>query len=789
MKPSSLDRKLLRDLWRMRLQVLAIALLITCGVSVAVMSFSAQEALVVAQGRYYETTRFADVFARVKRAPLAAARELATIDGVVAVDARAVNYGLMQIPGLTRPATAQLISLPDDPRQALNKLVLIQGRYPEPGRTDEALALKTFLDAAHIQMGERVTMVIDGRQVAFKVVGAALSPEFVYVPGPASMMPDEAHQGVFWAPRTTVEKVTGLGGAFAMVSLKLAAGAREAAVLAAVDRILSPYGGVPAVGRADQVSNRFQQDRIDRFGIVAWVIPPVFLLVAAALVQMVLGRLVQSEREQIGLLKAFGYGDIDAAAVYLKMAALIGVVGAIGGGLLGAWMGRVITELLAQYMRFPRLDLQFSWQAFLVASVFSVAAALGGSLFAARRAARLEPAVAMRPPAPAAYRKGFLERIPLWERLDQSSRMIVRNLERFPTRAVSTLLGLAVSLALLVGSQFMFGSLNEVIDQAYFRARHWTDAVAFAENRGVVAVAEVRRLPGVVAAEGERYAAARIRAHGREEQGYVAGLEPDAVLSLPIDADDRRVPFRGRGLILSESLAGRMGVKPGDLVELEVSEGRRPRVVLPVTGTTRDYAGFSTYMDRRALGQIMGEGDLVNLVTLQVASDRRAEFYRSVVGAPAIVGAASRADTVEAYRTNFMRILNDEMTFFAGFAAAIAFGVAYNVARIALADRSRDLATLRVLGLDQSECAYILLGELFLLALVAMPLGVIGGVALARTLVAAFAEQEMQLPMIITAHGYGVAVCVYFAAVLAAAVLVGQRIWRLDLVAALKTRE
>lgn len=789
MRLAALDRKLLRDLWRMRLQVLAIALLITCGVSVAVMSFSAQEALVAAQGRYYAATRFADVFARVKRAPIATARVLATIDGVVAVDARAVNYGLMRIPGLMRPATAQLISLPDSPRQALNRLVLIEGRYPEPGRTDEALALKTFLDAARIDLGDRVTMVIGGRQVTFKVVGAALSPEFVYVPGPASMMPDEAHQGVFWAPRSTVEKVTGLGGAFSMVSLKLAAGAREAAVLTAVDRVLAPYGGAPAVGRADQVSNRFQQDRIDRFGIIAWVIPPVFLVVAAALVQMVLGRLVQSEREQIGLLKAFGYGDLDAAAVYLKMAALIGLAGALGGGLLGAWMGRVITQLLAQYMRFPQLDVQFSWRAFLAASAFSVAAAVAGSLFAARRAARLDPAVAMRPPTPTAYRKGVLEGLRVWGRLDQSSRMIVRNLERFPARAAATLLGLAVSLALLVGSQFMFGSLNEVIDQAYFRARHWTDAVALAETRDLAAVAAIRRLPGVVAAEGERYAAARIRAHGHEEQTYIAGLAPDAVLTLAIGADNRRTPFKGGGVILSESLAGRLGVKPGDPVELEVSEGRRPRVVVTVTGMTRDYAGFATYMDRRALGRIMGEGDLVNLVTLQVAADHRSAFYRAIEAAPMIMGAASRADTVAAYRTNFMRILSDEMTFFAGFAAAIAFGVAYNVARIALADRSRDLATLRVLGLDQMDCAYILLGELFLLALVAMPLGVIGGVSLAEALVTAFARQEMQLPLIITARSYGVAVCVYFAAVLAAAGLVGQRVWRLDLVAALKIRE
>lgn len=789
MIPSALDRKLLRDLWRMRLQALAIALLVACGVAVAVMSFSAQRALVLAQSRYYESARFADVFAQAKRAPLPVAKSLALIDGVIAVDARPVGYGLMQIPGLVRPASARLIGLPDDPRRALNRVVVVEGRYPDPMRTDEALALKTFVDAAQLRLGDRVSLVVDGRRISFRIVGSALSPEFVYLPGPASMMPDEAHQGVLWAPRTTVERATGLGGAFSAVSLKLAPGAREPAVLAAVDRRLAPYGGSPATGRAKQVSHRFQQERIDRFGIIAWVIPPVFLAVAAALAQMVLGRLVESEREQIGLLKAFGYGDLEAAAVYLKMAALIALAGAIGGGALGAWMGQAVTRILAQYMRFPALQLEFSWKAFLAASLLSAAAAIAGSILAARRAARLAPAIAMRPPTPATYRSGWMEHLAVWRVLDQPTRMILRNLERFPARAGLTLLGLGLSLSLLIGSQFMFGSLEEVIDQAYFRARRWTDAVAFAEPRSAAAVVEAKRLPGVLLAEGERYAAARIRARGREEDAYVAGLSPASTLSLPLDARDRRVPFRGRGLILSSSLARRLAVRPGDTVELEITEGRRPRVVLPVSGETRDYAGLAIYMDRRELGRLLGESDLVNLVTLNVAGDRRDPFYRAIEARPMIVGAASRAETVATYRTSFQRVLIEEMAFFAGFAAAIAFGVAFNVARIALADRARDLATLRVLGFDQLACAYILLGELLLLALAAIPVGWLGGVALATGLVTAFARQEMQLPLIITARSYGVAFALYLAVVTAASAMVGQRIWHFNLVTVLKVRE
>ena len=785
----ALDLKLLRDLLRMRLQVAAIALLITCGVSVAVMAFSAQAGLKRAQSQYYAQTGFADVFAGAKRAPLAVAVSLGRIPGVVAVDARATKGGLMSLPGMLRPATATLIGLPDDPRQALNRLVLMQGRLPDANRTDEAVALKSFLDAAHVALGDRLTMVIDGRQMSFRITGSVLSPEYVYVPGPASSMPDDAHRGVFWAPRLTVEKAAGLGGSFSAVSLKLAAGSDPAPVLAAVDRALSPYGGFPAVARADQISHKFQQERIDRFGILAWVIPPIFLVVAASLVAMVLGRLVETEREQIGLLKAFGYGDFAAAAVYLKLAALIGLIGAAGGGVLGAWMARAVTQVLAQYMRFPSLHMRFSWTAFAAAALISAAAAAAGSLMAVRRAVRLSPAVAMRPPAPAVFRQGLVERLAIWRRLDQPTRMIVRNLERFPARALLTCVGLAVSLSLVVGSQFVFGSFDEILDQAYFRARHWTDFVGFAENRDVSAVASVGRMPGVIAAEPARFAAIRARANGREQRGFITGLDPAAWSTRPLDAADQVVPLKGRGVVLSSTLARRLDVQPGESVEIEIVEGRRPRVLLPITGEAQDYAGLSVYMDRHELNALMGDGDVASTALLLVAPDQRAQFYRAIERAPQIVAAESRADTVIGFRTTMMQIMSVEMSFFAAFAATIAFGVAFNVSRIALSDRARDLATLRVLGFEPFECAYILLGELGLLALLAIPLGVLGGIGLADALVASFASQELQLPMIITARSYGLSISTFLAAVALAAAMVGGRIWSLDLVAVLKTRE
>jgi putative ABC transport system permease protein len=785
----ALDRKLLRDLWRLKWQMSAIALLIACGVAVAEMAWSAREALQTARNDYYARTAFADVFATAKRAPLSLVRGLSAIDGVTAVDARAVKTGLMPVPGLLRPAMATLISLPDEPRRALNQLVLVQGRLPDPARTDEAVALKTFAEAARIPLGGTVHLVIDGRSLTLRIVGLALSPEYVYVPAVASPMPDDAHQGVLWAPRAMVERAAGLGGAFSAVSLKLAPGASVEPVLAAVDRVLAPYGGQPAIGRHDQASDRFQTDHIQQMGLMAMVIPPIFLAVAAALVGMVLGRMVEAEREQIGLLKAFGYSDLAAASGYLRMAALVGLIGAAAGGALGGWMGGLVIDLMARYVRSPSLHGQFSWVALALSAGVSMAAAVGGSVLAVRRALRLSPAVAMQPPAPAAYRRGLLEGAWFWAWFDQPTRMIVRSLERYPLRAALTGLGLAASLSLLVGSQFMFGSLDEIVNQAYYRARHWSDAVGFGEPRDIRALSDVRRMPGVIAAEPVRDVAVRVHARGHEEKVLLAGLEPEGRLAGPLDRANRRLPLEKPGVILSRVLAGRLQVAAGDRIEVETLGGRRIRAATTVSAVAEDYSGPAAYMARGALNRLLGEGDLASAAQLQVAPDLRPAFYAAIERTPSIIGAASRDDTVAQWRSTVASTVSIEMGFYLAFAGAIAFGIAYNVSRIALSDRARDLATLRVLGFGQGECAYILLGELAFLALAATPLGALGGYGIAQALVAAFSHEDMQLPPVVSLSALGGAVAVYLLAVLGAGALVAQRIWSFDLVSVLKTRE
>jgi putative ABC transport system permease protein len=784
-----LSLKLARDLWRMKWQVGAIALLIACGVSVAVMSFSALEALRGARDRYYEETHFADVFAVAARAPLAVRRRLAEIDGVVAADTRIRTAGLVDVPGQPRPALGQFISLPEDADGGLNRIVLRQGRLPAPGSHGEAVAVQSFLDAAHVPLGTRLSATTNGRRVTFTVVGSAVSPEFVYAPSPGSTMPDDAHQAVFWMPRAALEHDAGMTGVFNAAALDLAPDTPSSEVIRRADAVLAPYGGRGAYGRKDQPSHAFLDAEFDELQTSASILPPVFLVVAAVLVHMVISRQVQTEREQIGLLKAFGFRDSEVGRQYLLLALLIGAVGVAGGGLLGLWLGAAIVQLYTRYFRIPGLSAQFDVTAFAISGAVALGACAMASIASVRRATALAPAIAMRPPRPVRFRRGWLETAGLTRRLDQPSLMILRQLQRFPLRGLMTIAGLAASLSLLVGTQFLFESLNAVIEHAYFRSQRWSDQLGFIEPRSAASALEAARLPGAYLAEPVRDAAMHVSANGRTQTVLVRGLELNAQLARPLDGAGDPIRLDVEGLVLSETVASRLGVKPGRAVRLQSMDGREIAGSPPVVAIAQDYSGLTAYLPRRMLNTLLREGDLASGANLLVATDRRSDFYASAERMPRVVSATSRDDTVRNWREAMTEAFRRTITFYVGFAAAIAFGVAYNSGRISFAERARDLATLRVLGFRQGECAYIFGGEATLLVAAALPLGFTGGALLARGLVAAYSRNDLRLPAMVTASSNGIALVAFLIAVAVGAVLVGRRIWTLDLVGVLKTRE
>lgn len=781
-----LRRKALRDLRRLWLQVAAIAFVLAAGVATLILGSGAYSALHDTRERFYADYRFADVFADLTRAPRALMGEIAAIEGVLQAEDRIVKLGQLDLPGMIEPAAVMLVSLPAVEGQGLNRLYLRAGRMPDPQAQDEVAISEGLAGARGLGPGDVLPVLMNGRRHDLRITGVALSPEFIYALGPGEMMPDPSRFGIAWAPRAGLETAFDLEGAFSNVVLRLAPGTGTDAVIAALDRLIAPYGGIGATGRDEQTSHAFLDAELKQLSAMVKVLPPVFLAVAALLVNMTLSRLITLEREQIGLLKAIGYSSQAVARHYIEFVVLIALCGIAVGFLSGAWLGMGLARMYARFFTFPFLVFTRDPGIYGLAGLIAVAAAVVGALHAVRGVLRLPPAVAMSAPAPAIYRRGsgWLDR-----RLRQTGVMVARHLLRWPVRTLSSVIGVAMAVAILVASLWSFGSIRSMIDITFFRTERQDAQIVFTAPAPQRAVLAARRMPGVMMAEPFRAVAVRLRHRALSKRVVLVGRPAKAELSRVLDPALRPMAMPEAGLILSETLAEALQVRPGDRVTIEVLEGRRTKAEMPVSGVSVGYVGLGAATDIATVNRLMGEGALVSGVNLELDEAGDAAFYAAARALPQVSIVTVTTLTLARFRQTLAENITVMISVYAVLATIVAVGVVYNFARIALSEQGRELASLRVLGFTRSEVASILFGELFAVVLLAQPLGWLIGYGIARAMVAAFSSDLYRVPFVMEREVFAIASLVVIAAVLASAVAIKARINRLDMVEVLKTRE
>ncbi len=785
----ALHRKLLRDLWRLRGQVLAIALVMASGVGVLVMSLTTVESLQETAVAYYERYRFGQVFAHVERAPEHLASRMREIPGVQAVETRVVRTAVLDIEGFEEPVIGQLVSVPERAEPRLNRLALRKGRYPRVGGPDEAVLSEPFAQAHGLEIGDHLRAVINGRWRELTVVGIALSPEYVYAIGPGALMPDDQRFGVLWMGQEALQAAFDLDGAFNDVSLALLRGTDPEAVVERLDGLLGRYGGIGAYARSDQLSNWFLMNEIDQLRTLSTILPTIFLAVAAFLTHMVLGRLIAVERSEIGLLKAFGYRNHDIASHYTRFVLGIGAVGVLLGWAVGYWLGLYNTRVYAEFYHFPFLLFRPGPRPFALAAMVSLGAALLGALGAVRTAAAMPPAEAMRPPAPPLFRRTALGRFGFVQRLDQPTRILLRQVVRWPGRSFITSAGIAMSVAVLVTSMQWLDAINHMVNVYFLEAQGQNLTVGFAEVRSSEITRDLARLPGVQTTEPMRSVAAKMRNGWREEREALQGLPARQQLYRVYDAEGRALELPPEGVVISTMLAEMLQVRVGERITVEVLEGRRPVFDVPVVATFETYIGSPAYMDIRALDRLMRERPSVTAVHLRVDENQQDALFRDLKTLPRVSSVTVKEAAVQTFRDTMAETITIFVSFFIVFSCALAFGVTYNAARISLSERGRELATLRVLGFTRAEISYILLGEVALLTFVALPLGCGLGYALASLIVQAFKTELYRVPLVVLASTYGWAMLIGLAATVVSALLVRRQVDRLDLIAVLKTRE
>lgn len=782
-----LDRKLRRDLRHHTGSLVAIAVVVACGISSFVAMRSMVSLLGDAQRAYYASSGFPDVFARVRQAPRSVERELRAIPGIARLQLRPTGEIVIRVPGLDDPATARLVGI--GPASALNRIHLRRGRLPAPDEPDAVVVSEGFAVANALDIGDTLGAVLGGRWRDLRIVGVGITAEFVYELRAGDMLPDARRYGILWIDQQMAEQTLGLAGAWNELAATLQPGTNERAVLAQLDAALAPYGTLGAYGRSLHASHRFLSEEIRQNRSFAVAIPLIFLSVAAFLVHLVLSRVVTQQRDQLGTLKAYGLPTRHLIRHFVLFALVPAGAGSLGGVTLGLWGARGLGALYQSFFHFPALPFRIYPALIGVSVLIAGGAAAVGALSGLRRILSLPPAEAMRPEPPAIYARGIVERV-LGRQGRPLTRMVARGVTHRPWRTMLGALGIGLGAAVVVTGTFGFDAVAQMRRVLFERATRADVTVAFAEVRGPEVAVALGGLPGVSRVEVGWDVPVRISSGQRSRTTALVGVDPGAQLRRVVDLAGVPARVSPSGLTMSAALARVLAVSRGDTVDVEFLDGRGRRISAVVALLVEDLSGSVAYVERAQLPVLVGLGPAVTRADLSTDPEVRGALYDALTHAPAVSAVTARERLRESFDATIQQNFLVVLITLVSLAAALAGGTIYNAGRVTLSERARDLASLRVLGFTRAETLRILVGELVVLAVIGIPMGLLIGIGFAWATVASFGNSDLfRLPLVIGPRTLIAGVVVPVLAAVASLWPLKRRVDRLDLIRSLKTRE
>ncbi|MCG8669442.1 MAG: FtsX-like permease family protein [Pseudomonadales bacterium] len=789
---TSLQRKLWRELWHIRGQVIAIALVLVGGVGVCMMSLSTYHSLLETRDHYYRNYRFADIFANLKRAPRPLNKRISSLPGVARSETRVVAPVTLEVLGFDEPIQGLITSIPDQEekaKRALNTLYIVRGRLPDSRRDNEVVVSDAFAEQHRLQPADQLSVIINGRRRSLNIVGIVLSPEHIYQIAPGAMFPDFKRYAVMWMAYTPLAKAYDMDGAFNDVVVQLQPNGSSEQVIDLIDDLIAPYGGQGAYGRKDQFSNLFLQEEFKQLQTMAFLFPTIFLGVALFLLNVVITRLVSTQREIVAMLKAFGYSNTAIFLHYSGMVLAITLLGIIGGIILGLWLGKGMTALYVEYYRFPELTYNLKPQILVSVALSTILITLLATARSVMKASSLPPAEAMRPEPPAKFNHTLLHQLGIERWLSPATKMIIRQLQRRPFKTLLSVIGLAMACAIMMVGNFQKDAVNFMIHVQFKLVQKQDIEVVFNNPVAESALNSLRALPGVWHVEGKRTVPVRLKFGHRSYRTSVQGLPEERYLQSVLDTDLNALEMPREGILVNQQLADKLGFKRGDWVTVESLEGHRESFSVQVTQLSKQFMGLGVYSSQATINRLMREGPAVNSALLAIDEDAENSLYKKLRDMPQVAGINLRQTVIDSSYETLDRIILWFTFINALLGAVIAFGVVYNTIRIALAERGRELASLRVLGYSHGEVAYILLGELAILTLMSFPIGFLIGNSLCAFMAANLTSDLYRIPLVLTPYTYAFSALIVILSAIVSGLLVWRRLAELDLVEVLKTRE
>lgn len=780
---SILNRKLFRDLVALRGPALTVGLLVAAGVAVMTGSLSTYLSLLNARSTYYDKTHFADLFFDLKRAPNHLETDLANLAGVGAVQTRIVQDVRIDWSAAPNEVSGLMISLPEITDADLNALTLKSGRWPDTDARDEVLINVAFADVWSVKLESQITVLLNGHKRNFTIVGTAYSPEYVYAARPGNPLPDDKTYALIWTQRSELESTLNLKGAFNSLAIKLAPGANESEAIDAIEAQVRPYGSLGAVRQRDQTSNRFLSDELIEQKTMSVVVPLVFFAVSAFLLNSIMSRLTNAQREQIATLKALGYPSLPIALHYAEFVALIAITGSLVGSGLGILYGKAVMTSYASFFRFPEFSYVMPIWAPVIATSASLAAALAGAVLAVFRILRLTAAEALRPSIPAEASHQLLAYF-----LKPRAKIALRNMLGRPIRTLFTIAGLSTAIPMIVLGLFWWDALDSMI-RTQFQAIDRSDAtITFTSAQHQSVLEEIRKVAPDIDVEGMRVVPVELRSGHREKRVALTGLSKNGALRSVRDLDLRFISIPEDGLILNRQIADELGLSIGDQITIEILDGQHPTMEATLTGKIEEVLGAGAYMDLDALNRLLGDVSVVSHALIR--SPQHLTHALAEIGSkPNVLASASKDKWISMFREKIMGLITVSATILTLFGILVAVGVVYNSARVAFQERTWELASLRVLGFSRAEVGNILFTELAIELLISIPFGLFLAHTGISYLLTSRSNESFSIPPVINPDTMALAALIVISTALLSGWAVKRRIDNLNLVAALKTRD
>jgi len=787
-------RKLVRDLGRHKIAILALVLIVAIGVGGYVGMAALWLDMDGARQRYYTRMRLADFWVDLKRAPQWTVEHVAALPNVRAVRGRVHMQVLVDLPGQIEPVSGTAISLPVDRRPVLNDALLQRGTWFSGQDDQEVILNEQFAHENGLRPGHRLRVTLLDKQHELLVVGTAMSPEFIYlIPAGGGLAPDPKRFGVMYLPEKFLQDSCDLAGAYNQLVGVAHDNSRAALdrTLERIERELDRFGVTNTTPVQEQMSPRFLADELQGLKVSAKVVPAIFLGVAVLVLNILLGRMAVQQRTIIGTLKALGYSSTAVLRHYVGYGVIVGVAGAVAGLGFGAWVQVTMIGLYRQFFAMPGITPHFYPDVILFGVLISVGAAALGTLKGVRLAARLQPAEAMRPPPPEKGGKVLPEYVPaLWTRLPFRWKMILRAVFRNPFRSGVSILACTISTALILSMLSQMDSLDYLMSYEFERVSHQDVTVGLRDPKGVRSESEFQDLPTVTETEPELTVVCDIKYGPYEKRIGVIGLTRGHRLRTPLDASGRPIIAPDSGLVFSRKLAQILQVQPGDTVQLRPLIARRTETEAPVVGIVDSFLGLSAYADVHYLSRLLGEEWVANMLLGNTRPKaQEGPFLEALKERPAVVGISERKRSLTQMQATFGETMGTSISVMVLLAGVVAFGSVLNAAIVSLSERQREVGTLRVLGYTPAQVGLIFSGESLLLNAVGVGLGLWTGVGLAHLLALAYDTELYRFPAIIYPSRLLISAALMFVFVGAAQLLIHRMIRRLPWLDVLKVKE